>query len=106
MWWKLCQVVVPALCAADICASNAETFPGIAPGEDSIVLEAPFHRTTPTAEWRQLLSGEVTEPIFYVAKPLKTPWGTPYHQAHTTALLRSNQGSDFVSQNIPFYHTP
>lgn len=36
-----------ALCAADICASNAETFPGIAPGEDSTVLEAPFHRTTP-----------------------------------------------------------
>lgn len=49
MWWKLCQVVVPALCAADICASNAETFPGMALGEDSTVLEAPFHRTTPTA---------------------------------------------------------
>lgn len=36
-----------ALCAADICASNAESFPGTAPGEDSTVLEAPFHRTTP-----------------------------------------------------------
>lgn len=44
MWWKLCQVVVPALCAADICASNAETFPRIAPGEDSTVPEE--HRRT------------------------------------------------------------
>lgn len=59
MWQKLCQVVVPALCAADICASNAETSPRIAPCEDSTVLEAPFHRTTPTAIWRRLLSGEV-----------------------------------------------
>lgn len=55
-----CQLVVPALCAADVCASNAETLPGIAPGEDSTVLETPFHRTIPIALQRRLLSGEVT----------------------------------------------
>ena len=32
--------MVPALRAADVCASNAAALPGIAPGEDSSVLEA------------------------------------------------------------------
>lgn len=80
MGWKLCQLVMPALYAADICASNAETLPGITPGEDSTVLEASFHRTIPTALWRRLLSGEVTY--------LKTPWGAPHraqqHQPWTS----------------------
>lgn len=60
MGWKLCQLVVPALCEADVCASKAETLLGIAPGEDSTLLEASFHRTIPTDLRRRLLSGEVT----------------------------------------------
>lgn len=45
------------------------------------------------------------QPIFYVAKPLQTPWGAPHHQSHNTALLKSNEGCFCVPEHPLLPHS-